>query len=124
MKSEETENGKLETWTPEEVSKAFEAGEIALIDVRTVQEYGFEHIPGALLLPMSFFEAGKLPSQQGKPIVFYCGSGVRSEKMSRAALANGEEKIAHMEGGFGAWKAAKLPFMGTDMSSGAPKRVG
>lgn len=124
MQSEDTENGKLETWTPEEVSKAFEAGEIALIDVRTVQEYGFEHIAGALLLPMSFFEADKLPSQQGKPIVFYCGSGVRSEKMARAALAAGEEKIAHMEGGFGGWKKAKLPFIGTEMSTGAPKRIG
>ncbi|RFP88602.1 rhodanese-like domain-containing protein [Rhodobacteraceae bacterium 63075] len=124
MQSEDTENGKLETWTPEEVSKAFEAGEIALIDVRTIQEYAFEHIPGALLLPMSFFEADKLPSQQGKPIVFYCGSGVRSEKMARAALAAGEEKIAHMEGGFGGWKKAKLPFIGTEMSTGAPKRIG
>jgi len=123
MQSEDTENGKLETWTPEEVSKAFEAGEIALIDVRTVQEYSFEHIAGALLLPMPFFEADKLPSQQGKPIVFYCGSGVRSEKMARAALAAGEEKIAHMEGGFGGWKKAKLPYIGTDMSTGAPKRV-
>ena len=124
MNREETGNGTLETWTPEEVSKAFEAGEIALVDVRTIQEYAFEHIPGALLLPMSFFEAGKLPSQEGKPLVFYCGSGVRSEKVARAALEAGEDKIAHMEGGFGAWKKAELPYIGTEMSSGAPKRIG
>ncbi len=123
MKTEDTDHGTLETWTTEEVSGAFERGEIVLIDVRTVQEYGFEHIPGALLLPMSFFEAGKLPSQEGKRIVLHCGSGLRSEKMARKALNAGESRIAHMEGGFGAWKDAGLPYIGTDMATGAPKKV-
>ena len=44
MEIENTEAGKLETWTPEEVAAAYENGEIALIDVRTPQEYMFEHI--------------------------------------------------------------------------------
>ena len=122
MKSEEIDSAVFETWTPEEV--AAKRGEIVLIDVRTPQEYMFEHIEGALLMPMAFFDAKSLPGQSDKRIVFHCGSGVRSEKVSRAALAAGFGRIAHMEGGFGAWKTAKLPYIGTDMASGAPKRMG
>ncbi len=123
MEREETENGVLETWTVEEVAEAYDKGEIALIDVRTPQEYMFEHIEGALLLPMPFVQSDKLPSQDGKRLVIYCGSGMRSEKVARGCLAKGVQPITHMKGGFGAWKAAGKPHIGTDMATGAPKRV-
>lgn len=123
MEIERTPNGDLETWTAEEVASAFRAGEVAIIDVRTIQEYAFEHIRGALLLPMHFFEAERLPSQEGKRIVFHCGSGVRSEKVARAALAAGFAPVAHMAGGFAAWKADGQAYMGTDMATGGSVRV-
>ena len=124
MQTETIQLATLETWTVQEVAAAWADNQIVLIDVRTVQEYSFEHVEGALLLPMSFFNAQKLPGQSDKRIVFYCGSGVRSEKVARAAIEGGISQIAHMEGGFGAWKAAKLPYIGTDMATGAPKRMG
>ncbi len=34
-----------------------------------------------------------------------------------------ESIVAKMEGGFGAWKEAKLPYIGTDMATGAPTRM-
>ena len=40
-----------------------------------------------------------------------------------AAIAAGIGRIAHMEGGFGAWKEAGLTYTGTDMSTGAPKEM-
>lgn len=115
---------ELETWTPQQVAEALKRREIVLIDVRTPQEYMFEHIEGALLMPMAFFDAEALPTQEGKRIVLHCGSGVRSGKVGQACLAAGTGRMAHMEGGFGAWKQAKLPYIGTDMASGAPKRMG
>ena len=124
MKTETIGGAVLETWTPDEVEAAMVAGEIVLIDVRTPQEYMFEHIEGALLLPMSFFKAGALPGQSDKRIVFHCGSGIRSERVSRAAIEAGIGRIAHMEGGFGAWKASRKPYMGTNMGTGAPPKVG
>jgi rhodanese-related sulfurtransferase len=124
MQTETVGTAVLETWTAEEVAEAWAANEIVLIDVRTVQEYSFEHVDGALLLPMSFFKAEKLPGQSDKRLVFYCGSGIRSEKVARAAIEAGLTPIAHLEGGFAAWKAAKLPMITTDMATGAPKRVG
>lgn len=124
MKTETVWDAVLETWTVAEVRAAHDANEIVLIDVRTPQEYMFEHIEGALLMPMAFFRAEKLPTQDGKRIVFHCGSGVRSERVAREALAAGMTPIAHMEGGFGAWKAEKQPYTGTDMATGAPKSMG
>jgi rhodanese-related sulfurtransferase len=124
MKSETIGTAVFETWTPDEVQSAMAVGEIVVIDVRTPQEFMFEHIEGALLMPMSFFKASALPGQSDKRIVFHCGSGIRSEKVSRAAIEAGIDRIAHMEGGFGAWKTAKKPYMGTNMGTGAPQKVG
>lgn len=123
MQTQSTDYGEIEVWTPEEVAQALDKGEIALIDVRTPQEYMFEHIEGALLLPMAFFRADRLPSQNGKRLVFYCGSSMRSGKMAEAALKGGYSPVAHLEGGFGKWKESGQPYIGTDMSTGAPKSV-
>lgn len=128
MRSETLEHGTLEHWTPEEVAAALAKGEIVLIDVRTPQEYMFEHVEAALLKPMAFFDPAHLPSEggasgAGKRIVFHCGSGARSSKMAKMYLQAGHDRTAHMDGGFGAWKTAGLPYVGTDMSTGAPKRM-
>lgn len=123
MKTETTGDATFETWTVDEVAQGIADRAIVVIDVRTPQEYMFEHIEGALLMPLAFFKADALPGQSEKRIVFHCGSGVRSEKVSRAAIDAGVKQIAHMEGGFGAWKAAKKPYVGTNMATGAPQRV-
>lgn len=123
MKSEEVGQAIFETWTVDEVEAAMAAHEIVLIDVRTPQEYMFEHIEGALLMPLAFFHPDSLPGQHDKRIVLHCGSGIRSEKMARLAIDSGIARIAHMEGGFGAWKGAKKPYIGTNMATGAPHRV-
>lgn len=111
---------ELENWSPQQVSKALDAHEIVLIDVRTPQEYLMEHIEGALLMPMAFFDSNALPAQDGKRIVLHCGSGIRSGKVASRALDAGVSPLAHMEGGMAAWKEAKLPYRGIDMATGAP----
>lgn len=124
MKTETMGTSTFETWTVAEVAKGIADKAIVVIDVRTPQEYMFEHIEGALLMPLAFFKADALPGQSDKQIVFHCGSGVRSEKVARAAIDAGITHIAHMEGGFAAWKAAQKPYVGTNMATGAPQRVG
>lgn len=123
MDSEAIETGTFERWSPDEVEAGLAEGRIVLVDVRSPQEYGTEHIEGALLMPMPFFRADALPTQDGKRIVLHCGGGLRSERMAKIASAAGYDPIAHLEGGFTAWKAAKKPYIGTDFLSGAPKRV-
>ena len=123
METEKTDHGTLEHWTPQEVKDAFDRDEIVLIDVRTPQEYGFERIEGALLAPMQAFDPSHMPGQSDKRIVFHCGSGARSGKVAKLCLEHGVDRIAHMKGGFGAWKDAGLGYTGTDMSTGAPKSM-
>lgn len=124
MKTEEIDGLRFESWTPEEVRDAFARNEIVVIDVRTPQEYAVEHIEGALLAPLATFRPENLPDQAGKRIVFHCGSGARSRKVSEACLAARMQPVAHMEGGFGAWKAAKLPYVAIDPKTGAPRKMG
>jgi rhodanese-related sulfurtransferase len=123
METEQTEHGTLEHWTPEEVRAAFERDEIILIDVRTPQEFNVERIGGALLAPMQAFQPRHMPSQSDKRIVFHCGSGARSSKVARLLLESGTDRIAHMKGGFAAWKDADFDYTGTDMASGAPRNM-
>ncbi|MBT8458763.1 MAG: rhodanese-like domain-containing protein [Boseongicola sp.] len=121
METEKTEHGTVENWTPQEVKDALDRHEIVLIDVRTPQEYAFERIAGALLSPMQAFEACNMPGQTEKRIVFHCGSGARSGKVAKEYLKDGTDLIAHMKGGFDAWKEAGLSYTGTNMATGAPE---
>lgn len=123
METENLDGKTLETWDISEVWDAWQAGAIVLIDVRSPQEFMLEHVGGSLLMPMPFFDGSRLPDQSGKRIVLMCAGGVRSERMARATLEAGEARIAHLGGGFGAWKAAQLPYIGTDLATGAPKAM-
>lgn len=125
MKTETVEGGTLETWSVDEVARALAADEIALIDVRTPPEYMQEQIEGALLAPMAFIIPERLPLDGEKPVLLYCGSSKRSEAVARRILGAGvTDRIAHMQGGFAAWKEAGQPYRGTDMATGAPVMMG
>jgi rhodanese-related sulfurtransferase len=119
-KTEDLDGVTLDVLTPEEVKAMHDGGEAVVIDVRTVAEYAFEHIPGALLMPMSDFDPAKLPGQETKRMIFHCGSGIRSRKVAEMARKAGLDRLAHMEGGFGAWKQAGLSYLTVDPASGAP----
>ena len=123
MEQVQVDGGTLESWTPVEVCRARDARRIVLIDVRSAQEYMFESIESALLMPLSAFDANALPTQDGKRIVFHCGSGKRSEKVARDALAAGIDPAAHMAGGMAAWKEAGLPYLTAGMATRAPNKV-
>lgn len=122
MKTEDTGHGLLEIWTVDEVHDALHKGDIAVIDVRTAQEYMFEHIDGALLAPMGQIRPDRLPAMDRRQLVFYCGSSMRSDKVARSLLAAGHPRVAHMQGGFAAWKEGEKSYIGTDMATGAPQR--
>lgn len=79
---------------------------ILLVDVRETSEYEVEHIAGALLLPLSSFEADLFPTLEDKRVVLHCAVGKRSEAVGKMLLKEGHSGIIHMEGGIEAWKAA------------------
>jgi rhodanese-related sulfurtransferase len=99
----------IETLDPAEVARLLKAGKILLIDVREPAEYASERIHGALLYPLSTFDATALPTDGTRRVVFHCGSGKRSLVAAEKRLAAGQNHAAHLGGGILAWKAAGLP---------------
>jgi rhodanese-related sulfurtransferase len=98
----------IDTLEASEVSRLLHAGKILLIDVREPSEYASERIAGALLYPLSTFDASTLPDDVPRRVVFHCGSGKRSLIAAERRLAAGQKHAAHMGGGIAAWKAAGL----------------
>lgn len=99
----------IETLEPAETARLLDAGKLLLIDVREPAEYAAERIRGALLYPLSTFDASTLPTDGARQLVFHCGTGKRSLAAAEKLLASGQPAAAHMKGGLTAWKAAGLP---------------
>lgn len=91
------------------VKEWYDRNEIVLIDVRETSEFDQEHIAGALLLPMSSFDAEIFPEIPGKKVVLHCAIGKRSEAAGKMLLNEGYPGVAHLIGGLDAWKAAGYP---------------
>lgn len=99
----------IETLDAAQVARLLNAGQLLLIDVRKPAEYASERIRGALLYPLSTFDAAALPTDGSRRVVFYCGSGKRSLVAAEHCLEDHQVIAAHMGGGIAAWKAAGLP---------------
>jgi len=85
------------------------AGEALVVDVREVNEFEEGHIPGAVNMPLSSFQASKLPDAGGKTLVLNCLGGKRSG-MALDKCATAQASVdTHLAGGFGAWASAGLP---------------
>jgi rhodanese-related sulfurtransferase len=95
--------------TPQEVAGGLKQGRVVLVDVREPNETEVERFPGAVLVPLSSFDAATIPAPPGSEIVFACRSGRRSAAASLAAQEQGFAYDAHLAGGLLAWKAAGLP---------------
>ena len=105
--SQTTPDGVTE-YDPEEVQALLDQGRVLLVDVREPMEYAAERIAGALLYPLSTFDAGHLPADGERAVVFHCAAGGRSLTAARMRKAAGQP-AAHMAGGISEWKAQGLP---------------
>jgi rhodanese-related sulfurtransferase len=88
---------------------------VDLRDVRELQRDGV--IPGAFHTPRGVLEFWVDPQSeyfkpafgQGKRLVLFCAAGWRSALATKTLQDMGFSNVAHIEGGFGAWKAAGAP---------------
>ena len=104
-----THANSIETLEPDEVARLLQARKVLLVDVREPTEYAAERISGALLYPLSTFEATNIPEDGVRRVVFHCGSGKRSLIAAERCVGAGRAHASHMSGGIAAWKAAGLP---------------
>ena len=95
--------------TPQDVAKGMAEGRYLLVDVREPNEVAVDAYPGAIVVPLSSFDANNIPDPQGRTVVFACRSGKRSVTASLAAQGAGLAYDSHLAGGMLAWKAAGLP---------------
>ena len=96
----------VQTADAKTVNTWLENKEILLIDVRETSEFEKEHIPGALLMPLSAFDPELFPIIPGTKLVLHCAIGKRSEAVGKMLLNEGHTAVLNLKGGLHAWKAA------------------
>lgn len=99
--------------TAAQVRQWLGSGEAVLVDVREPDEFAREHIPGAVLLPLSRFDPAlaRAKAKPGQRIVMQCKGGRRSADACRLAapLAAQGFSVFSLAGGIEAWKKESLP---------------
>ena len=94
------------------------AGEVTFVDLRDIRELDREgRIPGAFHCPRGMLEFWLDPaSKYHKPVfaaqgtfVFFCAGGARSALAAQTAQRMGLKPVAHIGGGFCAWREAGGP---------------
>jgi rhodanese-related sulfurtransferase len=92
--------------------------DVVLVDIRDVRELQRDgRVPGAFHCPRGMLEFWIDPdSPYHKPVfaddkryVFFCAGGLRSALAAQTAHRMGLAPVAHIQGGFGAWKKAGGP---------------
>lgn len=83
-------------------------GEALLVDVRETSEFEQEHIPGAMLVPLSVLDPDTFPRIQIKKLVLHCAIGKRSAAAAKQLIKAGHTPPINMVGGLKAWRDAGL----------------
>lgn len=100
--------------TPLQLNEKLSQKSVLLIDVREWPEHKTERLAGSFLLPLANVTVENLPSVS-QTLVFYCRSGLRSQKaLEKILQQNPGLNAYYLEGGINAWKEANL----TIVSSG------
>ena len=109
---------QIETLAVEDAIALHGHGDVTFVDIRDVRELEREgRVPGAFHCPRGMLEFWIDPqSPYHKPIfaedkrfVFFCAGGWRSALAAQTAQLMGLRPVAHIKGGFGAWRKADGP---------------
>jgi len=114
----EEANAEIETLGVADAIALHGKSEVLFVDLRDPRELEKEGcIPGAFHCPRGMLEFWIDPESpyhrkvfaEPKRFVFFCAGGWRSALATKTAQDMGLEKVAHIEGGFGAWRKAGGP---------------
>ena len=113
----ELRNIQLKEVKVEIVAKWLSSGQALLVDVRETSEFEQEHIPGAMLVPLSMLDPETFPRINIKKLVLHCAVGTRSAAAAKMLVKAGHIPPINMVGGIKAWREAGL---GTEIFDGPP----
>lgn len=111
-------NAEIETLPMAGAAALLGDPDVQFVDIRDVRELEREGmVPGAFHAPRGMLEFWVDPDSPyhkdvfatGKKFVLYCQSAWRSALATKALQDMGLEPVAHLEGGFRAWKEAGHP---------------
>jgi len=111
-------NREIRTIALDQARKMLDDPNVVFVDIRDVRELERDGmIPNAFHAPRGMLEFWVDPESpyfkpafaSGKEFVFYCASAWRSALATKAVQAMGLAPVAHLEGGFSAWKKAGFP---------------
>ncbi|MCZ8103025.1 MAG: rhodanese-like domain-containing protein [Burkholderiales bacterium] len=120
-------NAMVETVPAAEAVKLAGRDDVVLVDLRDPRELEREgQIPGAFHCPRGMLEFWIDPESpyhkpafaQDKRFVFFCAGGWRSALAARTAREMGLKPVAHIGGGFAAWREAGGPVEGGKAAGG------
>jgi rhodanese-related sulfurtransferase len=111
----ETARAQIKEYTAAEMLELAKNPNVVMVDIRDPRELDRDgRIPGAFHATRGMLEFWIDPQSpyykpvfgEDKQFVFFCAGGMRSVLATKTAQDMGLKPVAHMIGGFGAWKAA------------------
>jgi len=112
---------QVTTYSVEQVRARLSEPSVQIVDIRDVRELEREGtVPGALLAPRGMLEFWVDPespyfkpvfADEGKEFILFCGVGWRSALATKTLMDMGMRNVAHIDGGFAAWKKAEAPMV-------------
>lgn len=121
-------NAQIKTYSVAEAQAKLSDPHVQFIDVRDVRELERDGvIPGAFHAPRGMIEFWVDPDSpyfkpvfgQDKEFILFCAAGWRSALTTKTVQDMGLDKVAHIDGGFTAWKAAGAPVAAKESKHGA-----
>lgn len=109
---------QVQNLDPDAVEEELRSGAAVLVDLREAQELTENgRIPGSVHVPRGMLEFRADPTSSyhqepldpAKRIILHCASGGRSSLGAVTLQAMGYQNVAHLDGGFKAWKEAGKP---------------
>jgi len=102
--------GQVTPISPETLLAAAPANAL-ILDVRTPDEYGSSHVPGAVNVPHGEVaeRLAELGTNRDRPVIVYCESGRRAGLAEAVLVEAGFSDVRHLEGDMRAWREAGRP---------------
>ena len=114
---------QVTTYSAPEVAARLGAADVVIVDIRDVRELAGGTVTGAIHAPRCMLEFWVDPespyhkpmwADESKEFILFCGAGWRSALATKTLQDMGMTNVAHIDGGFAAWKKDQAPMVTLD----------
>jgi rhodanese-related sulfurtransferase len=97
--------------TPEQLQQMRSEKQVHIYDCNEADQYGWSHVPGAVLIVYDAVTEDQLPSDKNAQLVFYCYSPEcpAGAMAAKTAVTLGHTNVYSMPAGIVGWEDAGLP---------------